>query len=135
MNLDGASNLQKRVGREHRRARILRATLVTLAGHSHEVIVRNLSDFGLGMTCRTIAPEKGESVTVRLPGDITVHGTVRWVTGQAFGVALDDKLEADAIEAALQRKSSEPTAAPGWQIEDRHRVYTPRVDPTKMRRV
>lgn len=135
MSFDLPSEMHDRVGREHRRARIVRATLVTDTGEERDVIIRNLSEFGLGGTCRSIAPVKGESVLVRLPGDVAVHGIVRWVKGQAFGVALDDKLAATDVEEAIHRKVSEPAPGSTWQIEDRHRVYTPRVDPTRLRRV
>lgn len=104
-------------------------------GEERDVIVRNLSEFGLGLTSRSAAPQKGETVITKLPGDVHVHGTIRWVKGQAFGIALDDRLDPAAVEEALQRRTSAPAEAASWTIEDRHRVYTPRVDPARLRRV
>lgn len=135
MSFDATSEMHQRVGREHRRARIVRATLITDNGEERDVIVRNLSEFGLGITSRSVAPARGDTVIVLLPGDVRVHGTVRWVKGQAFGVALDDQLETGAVEAALQKKAVEPQPVGQWKIEDRHRVHTPRVDPARLRRV
>ncbi len=121
--------------RATRRARIIRATLTLPHGEDRDVIVRNLSARGLGATCRSLAPMKGEQVTIRLPGDIAAHGAVRWVKGQAFGLALDAELDIAAIEHALQHRLASGPAQSSWEVETRHKVHTPRVDPTTLRRV
>ncbi|MCH7627959.1 MULTISPECIES: PilZ domain-containing protein [Novosphingobium] len=118
-----------------RSARIIRAMLALPDGEQRDVIVRNLSTCGLGATCRSLAPMKGEHVTIHLPGEVAAHGVVRWVKGQAFGVALDQDLDIAVIEGALQRRITTPSTDSSWEVEARHKVYTPRVDPTTLRRV
>lgn len=124
-----------RADRELRSARIIRATLTLDGREDRDVIVRNLSTYGVGATCRKPPPSKGELVTIHLPGGIEAKGDVRWAKGQAFGVALDQKLDIPAIETALQRRLASTPTSDSWEVDARHKVHTPRVDPTTLRRV
>ncbi|MCW1383536.1 PilZ domain-containing protein [Novosphingobium sp. KCTC 2891] len=121
--------------RERRTARIIRATLFTPGASERDVVIRNISSRGIGATCRSVAPVRGEQATLVLPGALTASGVVRWTNGQAFGIELDADLDIAALEQTLQRKVAEVPVHGSWKIEDRHRVHTPRVDPTRLRRI
>lgn len=121
--------------REVRHPRIVRALLKTRYGSEQDVVIRNVSKRGLGITCKGAAPVKGERVTVVLPGGLPVSGEVRWFAGHAFGMHLDEDFEIETLANALQRQAHVLRVNGEWHVETRHRVLTPQVDPSRIRRV
>jgi len=121
--------------REVRHPRIVRAVVKSRNGSEQDVVIRNVSQRGLGITCKGAAPVKGERVTVVLPGDLPLSGVVRWFSGHAFGMELDEDFQIETLANALQRQAHVSRVNGEWHVESRHRVVTPQVDPTRIRRV
>jgi hypothetical protein len=123
------------VTREARQPRIIRARLLHRDGEVQDIVIRNVSPTGLGASARGPAPVRGERVAVLLPGDQEVTGMVRWFGGHTFGMKLDSPLDLDALGRALQRQAHVAQVSGEWKVETRHRVYTPHMDPSRIRRV
>ena len=70
--------------RDTRRARLVRGTLRFANGRQIPIVIRNLSERGLGISCRTAPPQVGEFVCVTLPGSAELDGVVRWAHGGKF---------------------------------------------------
>ncbi len=71
-----------------------------------DVIVRNISTGGLCLSMRLCTPERGERLSIALPGAVDVEGEVRWVEGQMCGLQLIRTLDV------------EREAAHDWEIEE-----------------
>lgn len=121
--------------RDVRHPRIVRATVAARDGAGQDVVIRNISLRGLGATCKGAAPVKGERVTVVLPGGMPLSGEVRWFAGHAFGMLLDEDFAIETLAQALQRQAHVSRVNGEWHVESRHRVRTPHVDPTRVRRI
>ena len=111
--------------RHERNARLLRATLRKADGTIVPVMVRNLSERGLGLTCKDMPPLQGEVVTIALPGSSEMQGLVRWVRGDSFGMELSGPVDTTNIATAMQRELARAQEASGWEVQSRHRIYTP----------
>jgi hypothetical protein len=111
--------------RDVRRARLVRATLRFASGVEIPVVVRNLSERGLGVSCRTAPPARGEAVTVILPGSGEIGGVVRWTRDTTFGLELTGKVDPADIASALQREAAQGQEAGDWVVSRRHRVVAP----------
>ena len=103
--------------RELRRARLVRGTLRLSGGREVGIVVRNMSERGLGLTCRTVPPLTGERVIVCLPGNPDLPAVVRWVRNTSFGVELTETLS-----ASLQREIARAHDATDWTVSRLHRV-------------
>lgn len=121
--------------RAQRQQRIIRARLVHRDGEVQDIVVRNLSQCGLGASARGPAPVRGERVLVILPGEQEATGLVRWFGGHAFGLQLDHPLDLEALSRALQRQAHDAQVTNAWKVGARHRVVTPISDPSRIRRV
>lgn len=123
------------VQREVRQPRIVRARLLHRDGEVQDIVIRNVSQTGLGASAKGPAPVRGEHVAIILPGEQEVTGKVRWFGGHTFGVQLDTPLDLEALSLALQRQAHVAQISGEWRVENRHRVYTPKADPSRIRRV
>ena len=123
------------VDRPARQPRIVRARLVHGNGEVQDIVIRNVSQTGIGATARGPSPVRGQRIRVVLPGEQEVKGMVRWFSGQAFGTQLDAELDLEALGMALQRQAHVVQVSGEWKVEDRHRVYTQYTDPSRIRRV
>ena len=112
--------------RDTRRSRLVRGTLRFASGTEIPVVIRNLSERGLGMSCRTAPPQPGETVVVTLPGSPDLDGVVRWTQDTAFGVELTGQVDAEEIAAGLQREQARVMGKSDWTVSTLHRIHTPR---------
>lgn len=126
---------QDHVLRDVRHPRIVRAQLVVSDGSCTDFVIRNVSRGGLGGTCKGPAPVRGERITVILPGGQALPGQVRWFRDHAFGMELDHEFDIEILTQALQRQAHVSRVSGSWQVESRHRVHTPHVDPARVRRL
>jgi len=110
--------------REVRRARLLRGTLRFTSGTEIPIVVRNLSERGLGLTCKTAPPQRGEVVTVALPGAPEMQGVVRWTRDTAFGVELDGSVDPTELTGAIKREITKVQEVADWSVSRLHRVRT-----------
>lgn len=121
--------------RDVRYPRIVRAVVRASDGQDQDVVIRNISQRGLGATCKGAPPVRGERVTVVLPGGTPLSGQVRWFSGHSFGMQLDEDFDIETLAQALQRQAHVSRVKGEWHVETRHRVATPQVDPTRFRRI
>lgn len=119
--------------REERIRRLVRAQMTDERGISQDVVIRNTSDRGLGITAREFSPVLGEVITVSIPGNGDLTGTVRWVYGQTFGVELDQNLDLRALSNAMSRNVQRSQQQGAWQVRTGHQVRTTKVDPSRLR--
>jgi hypothetical protein len=119
--------------REPRRARLIRATLRLADGSTMAIVVRNLSERGIGVTCKGATPFPGSTVHITMPGSPELQGIVRWAREGAFGIELTGSVDAQTLEEAVQRELHRQQEASGWKVSTMHRVNTPR--PTNLRRL
>ena len=121
--------------RDVRQPRIIRARLLHRDGEEQDIVIRNVSGFGIGASARGPAPVRGERIAIILPGGQEVQGLVRWFSGRTFGVRLDTPIDFDVLSLALERQADDTKASAQWYVGSRHRVHTPQVDGSRMRRV
>ena len=108
--------------RESRLRRLLHATLSSVRTGDIEIVVRSVSPRGLGASTKAQPPRTGDAVTMQLPGDFVLSGIVRWVSGNAFGIALDFEFDPAVLEDAIRHQHGKQAAAHQWQVQSRHRV-------------
>jgi predicted RNase H-like HicB family nuclease len=111
--------------REKRGARLVRASLRLANGATMPIVVRNLSERGIGVTCKTTPPARGEVVHVTLPGSSEMQGVVRWSRDGGFGIELSGPVDANSIAETIQRELARMQEATDWQVSTLHRVHTP----------
>jgi len=111
--------------RDSRRARLVRGTLRFASGTQIAIVVRNLSERGLGVSCRTAPPAPGETVVISLPGSPDLDGVVRWTRDTTFGIELTGTVDHADIAAALQREQARMQAQNDWTVSSLHRVHKP----------
>lgn len=121
--------------RDARQPRIIRARLIHRDGEERDIVVRNVSECGIGAVARGPAPVRGEHITIILPGGQEVKGLVRWFSGHSFGMQLETMLDLEGLSLALQRQAHIAQVSGKWRVENRHRVHTPQADPSRIRRV
>jgi hypothetical protein len=112
--------------RDTRRARLVRGSLRFVSGTQIPIVIRNLSERGLGVSCRTAPPAPGETVVVSLPGSPDLDGVVRWTRDNTFGIELTGSVDAQEIAAALQREQARVMEQSDWTVSTVHRVTAPR---------
>jgi hypothetical protein len=111
--------------REDRRARLVGGSLRLACGTVIPIVVRNLSERGLGVTCKSGAPPRGEAVSVTLPGTPELEGVVRWTRGADFGVELTGPFDAEDLATAIRKEIARLKEAGDWTVSARHRVRAP----------
>jgi hypothetical protein len=86
-------------------------------GRDHSIVVRNLSQKGLGAKIQGRPPSQGEDVVIRFEGREMV-GRVRWVKGVRFGIQLRDAIRAQDHPVAPPWPEAK-TPSPGFHVFDR----------------
>ena len=95
-----------------KRTRKREAATGTVICHSNGLaehgILADISEHG----CRMVGPgrtiEPGSDVTLTLPADIVINGTVRWVEEEAIGVEFDGALHPAALRFVTRLISRPP---------------------------
>lgn len=116
--------------REPRRRRLVSAQMFNDRLPRVCILIRNISDHGIGAVSRGFPPLKGENLSILLPHHEEVTGLVRWVNGLSFGLELDRDLDLHALANALQNQIKMDGASTDWEVSRLHRVVTQSVDPT-----
>jgi hypothetical protein len=118
--------------RDIRRARLVRGTLRFANGTVIPILVRNLSERGLGVTCKTRPPARGETVLITLPGSPELDGVVRWVRDRDFGIELAGSVDADELATAIRAEIARIKEAADWEVSTLHRVHNPVSTPRRI---
>jgi hypothetical protein len=90
-----------------REPRVSKLVSLELSSERHQrtkIVVRNMSPHGLGARGE-IDLLPCERVTVHLPDDRTIGATVRWVKKGTFGLSLDDRIDAQAVQPKVKASS------------------------------
>jgi hypothetical protein len=82
--------------RSPRFARFAKGRIFT-ASATYDVVIRNVSRFGLGLKCREAQLAEGEDITVELPLVGRVQGTVQWVRNGNCGVRLQQEIDPQSL--------------------------------------
>lgn len=101
--------------REVRSPRILRCEIVDEFGEAQSYLIRNISRKGIGGSGNE-GLEVGRHITINLLGLGTVTGSVRWCSGDRFGIHLDDEIEPERI-----RYVGVSLEGPRFRVNDLHR--------------
>lgn len=122
--------------RESRERRLIRAEMCSDRLAAHDILIRNVSSWGLGATSRgALPPIPDEQVSIRLPDGQIVTGVVRWNDGKVFGVQLDRLIKLQALLTALQHLKEQADIGASFEVKSRHRVTTWRPDEANLRRI
>jgi hypothetical protein len=92
------SNDQDASAREPRTSKLVAVELSSDRHPPTRVVVRNLSSHGVGAR-GDIDLLPCERVCLHLPGGGKIAGTVRWVRKGTFGIALDERVPAQFLQA------------------------------------
>ena len=133
--LDGNIVAADASGREPRQRRLVRAQMYSDRLPQQDIIIRNLSLRGIGGASRGLPPMQDERVAVLLPDGQKVTGSIGWIDGLSFGIRLDLDLDLQSLAASIQRTNELTDASPNWEVKRLHRVTTPRVDISKLRKI
>ncbi len=118
-----------------RQRRLVRALVTDSFGTKYDIVIRNVSEKGLGATMQGVPPLRGTTVTVIIPQGMTMDGTVRWVDGSAFGVEFDSPIELQTLADVIQRKHETANREGHWEVRNLHQVNSGHLDPTKVRKI
>lgn len=117
--------------RASRATRIIRAQLVDKFTTTHDIVVRNLSQNGVGALMDRKPPRPGSDVTLLMFDGPPLLGKVCWVDGNSFGIALEDDLSLKFLSDLIKRKHDLLTAGTDWEVDRLHRIETSPVDPAE----
>lgn len=121
--------------REHRERRLLRGQMQTERLPAFDIVIRNISARGLCATCKGLPPVTGEFAELQLPDNRSVTATVRWASGQVFGVEFDAPINLDIMMDTLQRLRDLAERNASWEVKSKHRVNDHRPDAALLRRI
>ena len=133
--MDGNIVAANASGREARQRRLIRAQVCSDRLTPHDIIIRNLSLRGIGASSLGLPPMQDEKVTVLLPDGQNITGWISWIDGQCFGIKLDRDLDLQSLAASTQRANELTCVSTAWEVKRLHRVTTPRVDTSKLRKI
>lgn len=98
MSWNPTSDLQDSSAREPRTSKLVAVELSSDRHPPTRIVIRNLSSHGVGARGELdLLP--CERVMLHLPGDAKIAGTIRWARKGTFGIALDERLPAEFLQA------------------------------------
>lgn len=121
--------------REPRQRRLVCAQMHSDRLPQQDIIIRNLSLRGIGGASRGLPPMQDERVVVLLPDGQNNTGMISWIDGLSFGIKLDRDLDLQSLAASILRTNELTDASTNWEVKRLHRVTTPRVDISKLRKI
>lgn len=98
MSWNPKSTEQDAAAREPRTSKLLAVELSSDRHPPARVVIRNLSSHGVGAR-GDIDLLPCERVLLHFPGGGRIAGTVRWVRKGTFGIALDERMPAEFLQA------------------------------------
>ena len=118
-----------------RKRQLIRAEIVASAHISHPIIIRNVSESGIGCIAPGLLLQKGEKVTVRFREDIVAEGTVAWFDGERFGIQMQNELDLAFLTDMICKKQIKTSEEDAWEVRRIHKVQTPRLETGSIRRI
>jgi hypothetical protein len=98
-HIDNSPDAESAEKRQPRQSRLVKAALESDRFGRFDVTIRNVSQTGIGGQAPHIL-NRGERLTVHLPGHKPMMGTVRWVVDQRFGIETDEEIRTEQLRAA-----------------------------------
>jgi hypothetical protein len=93
-----------------RTGRIFAAALRSETLRTREIVVRNLSPWGLSARSKLTPPSVGEKVILTFEAFGDIDATVKWIRGERFGLSFEHELDPTLINFS-------PKATPGANKE------------------
>jgi hypothetical protein len=121
--------------RSPRQRRLVRAHMTDSFGETSDIVIRNVSEKGLGASSQGTLPLRGSTVTITIPQGMTMTGEVRWIADKSFGVKFDEGLDLDKLTQIIQRKQESVNRQGHWEVRSLHQIDTGHIDPSKLRKV
>ena len=121
--------------RKPRQCRLFRARMFNDRLPGVDIIIRNISDRGIGAVSRGSPPMKGETFSILLPHCEEATGLVRWVDNLSFGFELDLDSDFQALRDAMQRQIETDAASNAWEVRRLHRGVAKLVNATTFRKI
>jgi hypothetical protein len=85
-------------GRVYQRySRLLRGALCDASGHRHDLLIKNVSRYGVGAKFSGPGVKIGDEVQVDIPHIGICHGTVRWMRNGNIGVQLLEAVDPEQL--------------------------------------
>ncbi|MET0364183.1 MAG: hypothetical protein ABW169_05975 [Sphingobium sp.] len=79
--------------RPARHGRIIRAQFTLQGGQRGELLVKNVSEGGIGARCDCPHVQVGDAISIDLPVVGEVVGTIRWIGGGYCGIQTQDRMD------------------------------------------
>ena len=121
--------------RSPRQRRLTRAQMADSFGVNHDIVIRNVSDKGVGATMQGAPPLKGSAVKFIIAHGMAMDGMIRWVQGRAFGIELDKPIDLQTLTEVIQRNQQSASQEGHWEVRRLHQVHSHHVDPNKLRKI
>lgn len=74
------------------------ATCVIGDRDAEDVLVTDLGSTGCSLYTSAVGVTKAEPIIIRLEGDLSINGTLKWNKGGAIGVRFEEPLAPDRLE-------------------------------------
>ena len=100
----------------------------------YDIVIRNVSEKGVGATMQGVPPLRGSAVTVLIPQGLSMAGKVRWVDGSGFGIELDSPIDLQTLTDVMARKQQTARCEAQWEVRSLHQIDSGHLDPTKIRK-
>jgi len=121
--------------RTPRQRRLIRAEITDSFGAKYDVVIRNVSEKGVGASMQVVPPLKGSVVTVMIPQGMAMKSTVRWIEGTACGIELENPIDLQTLTDVIQRKHQTAKREGQWEVRNLHQVNSGHFDPAKVRKI
>jgi hypothetical protein len=121
--------------RSPRQRRLIRGRMTDSFGVTYDIVIRNVSEKGVGATMQDIPPLRGSEVSITIPQGMEMNGTIRWVDGSAFGIELGQAIDLQTLTEVIQRKHQTINREAKWEVRKLHQVPTGHPDPSKVRKI
>ncbi|MBV1916574.1 MAG: PilZ domain-containing protein [Sphingomonadaceae bacterium] len=121
--------------RAPRQQRLFCAQLSERSGISWDIVIRNVSEKGVGASTKETPPKVGTDVTLTLPDGATACGAVRWVNNKSFGIELAQSIDLSMLTTAIQRKNETQVDESQWEVSRLQKIITVPIDPSRLRKI
>lgn len=115
--METACTVMEEVRTDKRSARLLRGTLVSASGESHDLLIKNISLHGIGGRFSGTGVSEGEAVKLIIPNIGTFDATVRWLRKGGVGLHLVQEINPDTTLFHNSRPVTETTTP--YHVPDR----------------
>lgn len=123
--------------RGKRQRRLIHAQMTDSFGVNHEIVIRNVSNMGVGATMRGAPPSRGSTISFAIVQGMEIDGTICWVQGRAFGIKTDKPVDLGTLTEVIKQKHQLPRQEGQWEVGRLHQIQSRPgpLDPNKLRKI